>query len=191
MSGNEDKRRRRDAAATRKAILESAITAFTRRGYDGVGVREIAAGAGVTAMLVNRYFGSKEQLFAEVVDVSFGPQTVIPENPARLARELAARLVDRTTAGTESLDPFLLMLNSASNPRAAKIIARGIERRAGRALAAQADGDAAERRATLGLALIAGVWLMRTVLRVDALSDADPERLAEDVERMLAAVLDR
>ena len=38
-----------------------------RAGYDGAGVREIAEGAGVTAMLVNRYFGSKEQLFAEVV----------------------------------------------------------------------------------------------------------------------------
>lgn len=45
--------------------------AFTASGYDGVGVREIAAGAGVTAMLVNRYFGSKEQLFAEAVDTSF------------------------------------------------------------------------------------------------------------------------
>ena len=59
--------RPRNAAATRAAILNSARQAFARAGYDGVGVREIAEGAGVTAMLVNRYFGSKEQLFAEVV----------------------------------------------------------------------------------------------------------------------------
>jgi AcrR family transcriptional regulator len=31
------------------------------------GVREIARGAGVTAMLVNRYFGSKVKLFEEAV----------------------------------------------------------------------------------------------------------------------------
>ena len=59
--------RPRNAAATREAILNSARAAFARAGYDGAGVREIAAGAGVTAMLVNRYFGSKEQLFAEVI----------------------------------------------------------------------------------------------------------------------------
>src|ERR1700754_3812304 len=58
-------KRPRNAAATRDAILRSAIDAFARHGYDGAGVREIAASAGVTAMLVNRYFGSKEQLFAE------------------------------------------------------------------------------------------------------------------------------
>src|SRR5262245_24637290 len=64
--GKKAEPRRRNAAATRAAILASARAAFVRSGYDGAGVREIAAGAGVTAMLVNRYFGSKERLFAEV-----------------------------------------------------------------------------------------------------------------------------
>src|ERR1700747_3125821 len=73
--------RRRDATATRKAILASARQAFARAGYDGVGVREIAQGAGVTAMLINRYFGSKERLFAEVV-----AQTM--ETPSILTREI-------------------------------------------------------------------------------------------------------
>ena len=68
-----DSPRPRNAAATREAILDSAIRNFARAGYDGVGVREIAGDAGVTAMLVNRYFGSKEQLFIEAVEVSFAP----------------------------------------------------------------------------------------------------------------------
>lgn len=55
------KPRQRDAEATREAILASARRAFALSGYDGAGVRDIAAGAGVTAMMVNRYFGSKEQ----------------------------------------------------------------------------------------------------------------------------------
>ena len=73
------KHRPRNAAATREAILNSAIRNFARAGYDGVGVREIASDAGVTAMMVNRYFGSKEQLFAEAVEVSFAPPAVIAE----------------------------------------------------------------------------------------------------------------
>jgi AcrR family transcriptional regulator len=55
-------RRPRNAVATREAILHSALAAFSRHGYDGVGVREIARTAAVTGGLVNRYFGSKEQL---------------------------------------------------------------------------------------------------------------------------------
>lgn len=73
--------RPRNAAATRDAILQSAIRHFARAGYDGVGVREIAADAGVTAMLVNRYFGSKEKLFAEAVETSFTAPVFIAEAP--------------------------------------------------------------------------------------------------------------
>jgi len=69
--------RKRNAVATREAILSSARKVFARAGYDGAGVREIAAGAGVTAMLVNRYFGGKERLFAEAI--AAGPR-VCPIN---------------------------------------------------------------------------------------------------------------
>jgi len=91
--------RRRNAAATREAILTSARRAFARAGYDGAGVREIAAGAGVTAMLVNRYFGSKEQLFAEVLAATSAAPTILtPENlrSSNLPETIAATLVDIT-----------------------------------------------------------------------------------------------
>ena len=61
-------KRRRDAAATREAILQAATHRFTTKGYERAGSREIAADAGVTAALVNRYFGSKEKLFGEVIE---------------------------------------------------------------------------------------------------------------------------
>ena len=74
--------RRRNAAATREAILASARLAFAQSGYDGAGVREIAAGAGVTAILVNRYFGSKENLFAEVIACLLYTSSHRPTGPA-------------------------------------------------------------------------------------------------------------
>src|SRR5215471_9974646 len=113
--------RRRNAAETRRAILASARKAFARAGYDGVGVREIAAGAGVTAMLVNRYFGSKENLFAEVAaDTMRDPVILSAENLAQsdLAAALARSLVEVTTPGATPLDGFLILLHSASSPRA-------------------------------------------------------------------------
>ncbi|MFJ3662834.1 TetR family transcriptional regulator [Streptomyces sp. NPDC090119] len=183
-----DRPRRRDAAATRTAILDSAVRAFSRHGYDGVGVREIAADAGCSAMLVNRYFGSKEGLFEEAVHAAFAPRTVIPESDAPLARSLARRLVERTDPDAETLSPFLLLLRSAANPRAAAIMARAIERHPQRALRDQLDGEHLDQRAMLADALIAGVWLMRAVLDV-AGSDDDADSLAPYIERMLAPVL--
>src|ERR1700761_8551988 len=116
--------RPRNAAATRTAILASARRAFAAKGYDGAGLREIAAGAGVTAMLVNRYFGSKEKLFAEVAaNVAAAPIVMGRDNlsaPDR-AKRMTAALLDITRAGATPLDGFLMMLRSASSKDAAKI----------------------------------------------------------------------
>jgi AcrR family transcriptional regulator len=175
---------RRDAAATREAILRSAVSAFTRSGYDGAGLREIAGAAGVTAMMVNRYFGSKEQLFAEVVDRAFAPRTILVEDGAGLAPVAAAALVARTSREAEHLDPFLLMLRSAPNPRAAEIIRAGIERHVGSRVAAQLTGAAVAERSELLLSLIAGIWLMRKVIGTPALAAAEPGALTAQVEEL-------
>ncbi|MFC5754486.1 TetR family transcriptional regulator [Actinomadura rugatobispora] len=183
-------RRRRDAAATRQAILDAAIAAFTRHGYDGVGVRDIAQDAGVTAMLINRYFGSKEQLFTEAVDVAFAPRTVIAGTGGELAGETARTLVARTAPDAEELGPFLLMLRSAANPRAAEIMREAIGRHPGRHLAEELSGGGTGIRAELMLAVQAGVWLMRSVLTTPALADADPEELAQLIESLFQEMTD-
>jgi AcrR family transcriptional regulator len=182
--------RRRNAAATRQAILVAAVTAFSRAGYAGVGVREIAQAAGVTAMLVNRYFGSKEQLFAEAVDTAFAPRTVVGEEPASLAHDTAATLAARTSPGAEHPGPFLLMLRSVSDPRAAEIIRDATERHVGRHLAERLDGPDAQERADLVLSMIAGVWLMRTVMGTTALTAADDTELARRLERVFAVLIE-
>src|SRR5260370_22457094 len=85
--------RRRNASATREAILRAALIAFSRAGYDGAGVREIAQDAGVTAMLVNRYFGSKEALFTAAVEVIFREARLLKGDVATLSRAVARGLV--------------------------------------------------------------------------------------------------
>ncbi|MEU8174793.1 TetR family transcriptional regulator [Microbispora hainanensis] len=189
--GSTPGRRRRDATATRQAILDAAVAAFTRYGYDGVGVRDIAQSAGVTAMLINRYFGSKELLFAEAVDVAFAPRTVIAGTGVELAGETARALVERTAPGAEELGPFLLMLRSAANPRAAKIMREAIGRHAGRHLNEELSGTGAGVRAELMLSLQAGVWLMRSVLGTTALTQEQPEELAQWIESLFQVLVTR
>ncbi|MCX7560939.1 helix-turn-helix domain containing protein [Sulfitobacter sp. F26204] len=49
------------------AILDAALEAFSRRGYDGTGLREIAKIAKVAQPTINYHFKSKEQLFSAVI----------------------------------------------------------------------------------------------------------------------------
>jgi AcrR family transcriptional regulator len=190
-TGANPPKHRRNAIATRQAILESALMAFTRSGYNGVGVREIAKGAGVTAMLVNRYFGSKEQLFAEVVEAALAKRTILTEEattPGRdlttLSRDAAVALVARMTLEDQPLDGFLVMLRSISNERAAAIWREKIEQTFEKPLAALLPGAEANERAALFQCLIAGFYLMRKVIGSTALAAADTAALS----RQLAAL---
>ncbi|MCA9539663.1 MAG: TetR/AcrR family transcriptional regulator [Myxococcales bacterium] len=53
----------------RERILTAAARLFAERGYGGTGVRQIAAEAGVAISMVNYYFGSKDGLLRELLDM--------------------------------------------------------------------------------------------------------------------------
>lgn len=56
----------------REAILDAALTAFARYGYDGASLPKIAQIAQVAPPLIHYYFGSKDKLWRETVDHSLG-----------------------------------------------------------------------------------------------------------------------
>jgi AcrR family transcriptional regulator len=182
----------RDAAATRAAILASARRAFAAKGYDGAGVREIAAGAGVTAMLVNRYFGSKEKLFAEVCAATMEAPVILAganlAAPDR-ARAMAQALVGLTGTGDMPLEGFRIMLNSVSSKPAARIGRAQIEKRYQRLLADALKGPHPEERAGLVFALVAGVQAMRQMMGLKALAEADPNVLVKLLTPLFEALL--
>ncbi|MBF6331935.1 TetR/AcrR family transcriptional regulator [Nocardia transvalensis] len=59
-------RRERKKAQTRQALAEAALRLFLERGYDQVGVREIADAADVSTTTLFKYFPSKEALFFDL-----------------------------------------------------------------------------------------------------------------------------
>src|SRR5437762_12907894 len=63
--------RRRDAAATREALLAAGTELFAERGYDGVPVWAIAHTAGVTKAMINYHFGGKRKLYLAIVSATF------------------------------------------------------------------------------------------------------------------------
>jgi AcrR family transcriptional regulator len=59
--------RRRDAAATRQALLRAARELFDAHGFRGTTVRAIGERAGVDQALIARYFGGKAELYQAVL----------------------------------------------------------------------------------------------------------------------------
>jgi AcrR family transcriptional regulator len=174
--------RPRDSEATRGAILDAASELFCKKGFDGAGTREIAKLAGVDARLITRYFGSKEKLFAEVIDNAYQkPLLMTPEQN----RAIAVSLLSDTPS---ALDGLTLTLRSASNDKAAEIMRRHVEEHYQVRLADELSGPNAVERAALLISICAGVQLMKNVIAVSALQDIDVDRLADYLEAALNSI---
>ncbi len=79
------------APETRRNCLDVAERLFATRGFAGTGLRDIAAGAGVTIATVAYHFGSKEKLYgavlARVADsiAPYLPDAPVPADPPSVA----------------------------------------------------------------------------------------------------------
>jgi AcrR family transcriptional regulator len=183
-------KRKRDAAATRGAILEAATRRFVTQGYERAGVREIAADAGVTGALVNRYFGSKEALFAEVIKHALDMRQLLSGRRANLADHLARVMVHgHDDSGERGQMPMLLLLRSAAEPGALELFRRDLNRNVLRLLAEQIGGDDAAVRAVMVMAQLTGFAIMHQVLRPKPFADARGEDLVALLSKTLAACI--
>ena len=157
--------RPRNAVATRASILSAARQRFVRESYDNVGLREIAADAGVDAALVSRYFGSKEELFSEVLSSTGGPGDLFAGEVSDFGRRVA-EMITSDPRHQEKLDGLLIMLNSASSPKAATVVRARADEEFYGPFTAWLGGENARTRARLAGAVMMGASLGR-VLNAD------------------------
>ena len=69
------RRTKQEAAATREAVLDAALTIFGRVGYAAATLDDVARAALVTRGAVYWHFGSKAELYATLVTERFGRAT--------------------------------------------------------------------------------------------------------------------
>jgi AcrR family transcriptional regulator len=181
--------RSRNADATRAAILTAGRRHFAGAGYEQVGLREIAAEAGVNAALVVRYFGSKERLFRAVIAGRFtlGP---LLHGPRTEVGERLARYVLQKEALDGTLDPLLTLLRSASHPQAGALLRHRLEEEFVQPLAGWLGGHHPARRAALIAATLSGLTLTRSVLGLTALANTEIEALVALVAHTLQRYVD-
>ncbi|TAM65858.1 TetR/AcrR family transcriptional regulator [Mycobacterium sp.] len=84
--------RARKKAALRATIVRRAVELFVTRGYDAVGVEEIAAASMCSRSTLNRYFGTKEDvLFGAAPEVVAGLRETLDAAPLSADRWQTAR----------------------------------------------------------------------------------------------------
>jgi AcrR family transcriptional regulator len=179
--------RGRKSALTRQAILDSAKICFMQEGYEQVGVRDIAARAGVDPALVNRYFGSKEGLFSEAVGSKFDLSHLFAGDRATLGERLARFVLQKKSAGAD-YDPLLALLRSSSSEVCGGMMRTAVQEGFVRPLAARLDGPDALPRAELVGSMLLGLLVHRTV--IGGASGEDHERVVALVAPTLQALID-
>lgn len=184
MSSSVRAPRPRNSANTRAAILAAASRQFANEGYDHVGVRQIAAEVGVDPALVYRYFGSKEDLFREVLE-TLQRRELLMSSLEGIARELAVNAVDGTSED-ERLRGLLLVLRSLSSPTASGIVKQVFASDVIGPLAGSLRGADVQFRAAMAAAVILGVTLVSTLIGSTALTNDEPAKLEERIRAVLA-----
>lgn len=110
------------AAATRQRILDAALAEFAQNGLAGARVDEIAARSGANKRMLYAHFGSKEELWLEVLERAYGAKRA--EEHALEVEHLAppeamARLVRFNLRYTAAHPEFVALLNQENIHRAA------------------------------------------------------------------------
>jgi TetR/AcrR family transcriptional regulator len=140
--------RRRDAAATRDALVAAGAELFAERGYDGVPVAAIALKAGVNKAMINYHFGGKRKLYLAIVSASFAeivagvealaesprpaPEAlreliaVVGEMASRRHPHFCAMMLREVMAGGKHLDPQLIDKPARILGAVQRIVARGV-----------------------------------------------------------------
>lgn len=179
----------RSAMATRDAILQAARRQFMARSYDQVGVRDIAADAGVNAALVIRYFGSKEQLFTEMLTAEVSLAPLFVGERAGLGERLARSLLQKEAAAGQ-FNPMIALLRSLGSEHGITLFRQLMDEQFTSPLAARMEGEDRALRASLIAASVTGLVISLTVVQSAALNDAELDTLVAWVGPMLQHFID-
>ena len=158
-------RRKRNAERSRETILLAAEAVFAERGYDGTGVRDIAASAGLSRATPTYFFGSKRALYEAVLRRATDAREQALRHAFEPLRSWAQRGGERADLRgvlLQAVDQYLAFLDA--NPNFARLI--GWEAQSG----ARGLAGAAAQATAVGEALTA----VHAVRQERGLADFDP-----------------
>lgn len=198
MSSRQPKRtgRRPGTSDTREQIALAARSLFAESGYERTTFRRIAAAAGVDPALVVHFYGSKENLFRQVMQLPEGVSNALVAIAERPDDEMGRRLAEAVINALENpaTRPIVLgrIRSASSHPDAAALVRETVTRDLSRLTRAITE-DRPDARAVLIGAHVVGIALARYVVLVEPLASLPPEEvidlIAPTFQRYLAEPL--
>ena len=181
--------RRPGDSGTREAIAAAAREHFGQSGYDGTTVRAIAATAGVNPALVLYFYGSKQQLFVDVMrmpfDVAEAVERLVAGDRATIGRRLAAFVLGALD-DPQARNVFLGRVRAAAADRDAAATLRGlITGELVGPLVHRLGVDRPELRAGLVSAALFGHVMTRWVVEIDAVVGMTADETLETLGAVL------
>ncbi|MET8387876.1 TetR family transcriptional regulator [Streptosporangium canum] len=184
-------RPRQPAAVTRKAIHDAAHELFRNEGFDAVGIRAVAARAGVDAALVIRHFGSKEQLFLEAMTVDL-PAIKVMEGPLEgMGRAIVEHVVclPSSRPGALAVTALAALFRASDRGEVQRTLRETIENVFAEPLVRRLEGGDAELRAHLIAAQLGGLLTSMHVVQDPVLLAADRSaivvRYGDAIQRLI------
>lgn len=163
--------------AGRNAILRAAWRAFARQPYAAVTLRGIAADAGVSASLIVKHFGGKDQLFDVVADFTDAGALLVAAPNESLGRHAVLTLIRWRRQNDSDLLVRVVFAAGDGDERAR--MRNQFREQVVQAFADRLDGDDAELRAELIVAHLLGLGAMLALQKTGPAATTDPERVAD------------
>jgi AcrR family transcriptional regulator len=180
--------RKRNAGATRAAILTAAKAQFARGGYDLTSLRDIAAEAGADVALIKRYFGGKEALFTEALKASFPPGFLQGWDRHAFPREIATMMAGPARADEARSQVFQFLLRAATSPTTAPLLNVAIQERLLGPIRDWLGGEEAPARARVLAAIYIG-FLVERLIRDEPLKGREREAFIDHAASVLEAMV--
>jgi len=179
--------RKRDAEATRLAIVQAAQLVFTDKGFDQAGTREIADKACVNVALINRYFGSKQGLFTESVLPALTVSSAQLGDVGDLAPAMTALLMNKPAE--IRFDPIIAMLRSTSSETVGALLREHVETKIIQPIADHVGGADGRERACVALSIFYGYDVLVRMMGQRPYDDPDRKALEARLNAAFSAAL--
>ncbi|MFJ2259385.1 TetR family transcriptional regulator [Streptomyces sp. NPDC087844] len=178
---------RRDAEATRAAILRAARHLLARHAHGDITLKAVAERAGVSPPLIMKYFGNKEALFARVMSFEEDAAVLLAAPLADLGHHMVRHvLVSQSERGA---DPLLRIVFAPLQGTQGDTLRANFRTQVSDRLALRLDGPDAGLRAELAVSMLLGLGVMYGIARGGELRaaplDAVVERYAPAVQAHL------
>lgn len=174
----------------RERILAATGKAFSRAGYDAVGIREIATAADTDPAIVMRLFGSKLALFTQLAERAFGSEAVFDGPLDTMGLRLAGHLMLPIGDDKEDADDLQLLLRSATSLVAAPVLSAALQKGLIGPLAARIGTQDGAARAALVVAQVLGLAILRVSLGAAPLEQVDTVRIVDLYGRAIQLCID-